>query len=69
MPAYGLYDAREGRVAVAALEPQFRRRLYEALSLPDGAPLDTVFLDAAGARLGSVGAGRDLPLAAVRDDP
>jgi alpha-methylacyl-CoA racemase len=69
LPAYGLYGAREGRVAVAALEPQFRRRLYEALNLPDGAPLDTVFLTRPARDWEAWALERDLPLVAVRDDP
>ena len=39
-PAYGVYRARDGWIAVAALEPHFRRRLYDALALPLDAPLD-----------------------------
>ncbi len=32
-PAYGIYAAREGHVAVAALEPHFRARLLETLDV------------------------------------
>ena len=32
-PAYGIYAAREGHVAVAALEPHFRARLLETLDI------------------------------------
>lgn len=41
-PAYGVYAAADGIVAVAALEPHFRRRFYSALDLPLDAPLDDV---------------------------
>jgi alpha-methylacyl-CoA racemase len=43
LAAYGLYEAREGRIAVAALEPHFRTRLYEELDLPIGSDLSAVF--------------------------
>ncbi len=39
LPAYGIYAARDGHVAVAALEPHFRTRLYAALALPLDVPL------------------------------
>ena len=42
LPAYGVYAARDGHVAVAALEPHFRARLYDALALPLDAPLAEV---------------------------
>lgn len=38
-PAYGVYAAADGLVAVAALEPHFRARFYAALGLPLDAPL------------------------------
>lgn len=34
VPAYRLYDARDGRIAVAALEPKFWVELVNALALP-----------------------------------
>jgi crotonobetainyl-CoA:carnitine CoA-transferase CaiB-like acyl-CoA transferase len=34
-PAYGIYAARDGWVAVAALEPHFRQRLAEQLGLDE----------------------------------
>ena len=42
MLAYRIYAAREGRVAIVALEPHFRARLYAALSLPPGSDLTAV---------------------------
>lgn len=42
-PAYAVYAARDGSVAVAALEPHFRARLYQALDLPDGSDLSAPF--------------------------
>ncbi|MEP7118807.1 MAG: CoA transferase [Acidobacteriota bacterium] len=41
-PAYGVYATRDGTIAVAALEPHFRARLYDALHLPIDAPLNDV---------------------------
>ena len=42
-PAYNVYPALDGFIAVAALEPHFRARLYEQLALPDGASLADAF--------------------------
>ncbi len=39
LAAYGVYATRDGHVAVGALEPSFRGRLYAALELPLDAPL------------------------------
>jgi alpha-methylacyl-CoA racemase len=41
-PAYGVYAAADGLIAVAALEPHFRARFYAALGLPLDAPLHDV---------------------------
>lgn len=67
-PLYGLYEAREGWIALAALEPAFARRLAEALAVD---PTDRVALEAAfRARTADEWEGwarvHDLPLAAVR---
>jgi crotonobetainyl-CoA:carnitine CoA-transferase CaiB-like acyl-CoA transferase len=75
-PTYALYPARDGWVAVGALEPHFRDRLCAALDVdPTCGP------DALAARLGERLAqrsaaeweewalARDLPLAAVRGAP
>ncbi len=48
-PAYNVYRSRDGHVAVAALEPHFRTRLYDALGLPLGAPLHQVMATRSGA--------------------
>jgi alpha-methylacyl-CoA racemase len=65
-PAYGIYDAREERIAVAALEPHFRRRLYEALQLPLESDLTDVFKSRTAAEWETWAAALDLPIAAVR---
>jgi alpha-methylacyl-CoA racemase len=67
LPAYGLYQARTGRVAVAALEPQFRRRLYALLELPDGADLTAAFASRTAAEWESWALTHDLPVSAVRE--
>jgi crotonobetainyl-CoA:carnitine CoA-transferase CaiB-like acyl-CoA transferase len=66
-PAYGLYHAREGRIAVGALEPHFRSRLYEGLGLADGADPSGVFRSRTAAEWEQWAADRDLPLVAIRD--
>jgi crotonobetainyl-CoA:carnitine CoA-transferase CaiB-like acyl-CoA transferase len=66
LPAYGIYDAREGRIAVAALELHFRRRLYEELQLADGEPLAEAFRARTAAEWEAWAAARDLPLVALR---
>ena len=65
-PAYHVYDASDGAIAVAALEPHFRARLYEALSLPDGSPLTDAFRTRPAADWEAWARERDIPLAAIR---
>jgi alpha-methylacyl-CoA racemase len=66
LPAYGIYEAERGRIAVAALEPSFRRRLYDALALPDGAALDKAFLTRTADDWEVWALERDLPVVALR---
>jgi crotonobetainyl-CoA:carnitine CoA-transferase CaiB-like acyl-CoA transferase len=68
-PAYGIYEAREGHVAVAALEPHFRAGLYSALNLPDGAPLAPAFATRTAAEWEWWASEQDLPLAALNQRP
>jgi crotonobetainyl-CoA:carnitine CoA-transferase CaiB-like acyl-CoA transferase len=65
LPAYGLYRAREGVVAIASLEPHFRARLYQSLDLPDGAELTEVMATRTAAQWEEWAAERDLPIAAL----
>jgi crotonobetainyl-CoA:carnitine CoA-transferase CaiB-like acyl-CoA transferase len=65
LPEYAVYRAKQGSVAVAALEPHFRERLYAALGLAGSG-------DLAGAMLGRTAdewerwaREHDLPIAAV----
>ena len=65
-PAYAIYAAREGAIAVTALEPHFRARLYEGLSLADGADPSAVFATKTAAEWERWAAERDIPLVALR---
>ena len=67
-PAYGIYAAREGSIAVAALEPHFRARLYELLALPDGSDPRDAFKTKTAAEWEAWARTHDLPLVALRDD-
>lgn len=64
-PAYGVYAAQIGAVAVGALEPHFRARLYAALGLADGAPLAAIFTTKSAAEWEQWAAERDLPITAT----
>lgn len=64
-PAYRIYAARGGAIAVAALEPHFRARLYEGLGLPDGADPAAIFATRTAAEWEQWAASRDLPLVAL----
>lgn len=65
-PAYAIYATREGSIAVAALEPHFRARLYESLGLPDGADPGAAFKTRSAIEWEQWGRDRDLPLVAVK---
>ena len=67
LPSYGIYKARVGRIAVAALEPHFQARLYDALDVAPGAPLAPVFLIRDAAEWEEWARERDLPITAVRE--
>ncbi|MEP6800272.1 MAG: CoA transferase [Lapillicoccus sp.] len=67
-PAYGIYPAREGHVAVAALEPHFRARLLESLEV-DGSreAFTAAFATRTASEWEAWALERDLPLLALRD--
>jgi alpha-methylacyl-CoA racemase len=67
LPAYGIYQTRAGRIAVAALEPHFRARLYRALGLPTDAALTDAFGQRSAADWEQWAAAHDLPISAVRE--
>ena len=64
-PAYAVYQATDGAVAVGALEPHFRERLYAALGLADGSSLAAILATKSAAEWERWGAERDLPIKAV----
>jgi crotonobetainyl-CoA:carnitine CoA-transferase CaiB-like acyl-CoA transferase len=68
-PGYGLYRAREGYVALAALEPHFWERLLQefGVSGDDRRDLERIFETETAEQWEGWAAERDLPLAAVRD--
>jgi alpha-methylacyl-CoA racemase len=65
---YGFYQASDGWIAIAALEPHFAQRLLSELRLaqPDRPSLERIFLERSAAAWESWAAERDLPLVAVR---
>jgi len=67
-PGYGLYAARDGHIAVGALEPQFVSRLTEALELPEFTreTLAAAFLTRTTAEWETWANEHGLPIAAVR---
>src|SRR5687767_12623492 len=67
-PAYRLYAAREGRIAVAALEPHFRARLYDVLGATDGTDLSEAFATKSAHEWEQWARDHDLPIVAVRDE-
>jgi crotonobetainyl-CoA:carnitine CoA-transferase CaiB-like acyl-CoA transferase len=66
LPAYGIYDTSDGRIAIAALETHFRKRLYELLQLPIDADLTATFITRSAAEWEEWAAIHDLPLTRVR---
>jgi alpha-methylacyl-CoA racemase len=64
-PCYGIYAARDGRVAIAALEPHFRARVYEVLGLSDGSDLSMAFLTRTAAEWERWGVEHDLPIVEI----
>lgn len=65
LPAYGIYEASSGRIAVAALEPRFRARLYEELGLEMSSELSEVFRTRTAAAWEAWALERDLPITAA----
>jgi alpha-methylacyl-CoA racemase len=65
-PRYRIYPAKEGRVAVAALETHFETRLCEALGAAGGVDLAECFLARPAAEWESWARVHDLPIVAVR---
>jgi len=69
-PAYGLYRAKDGWIALAALEPAFARRLAAELYLPlDRASLEDAFARRTAAEWEAWARERDLPIVVVAVAP
>jgi alpha-methylacyl-CoA racemase len=70
-PGYGLYEARDGWISVAALERHFWERLLLELDLEDATreDLEEVFVQKTANEWEQWARERDLPLAALRDTP
>ena len=66
-PRYRVYPARTGHVAVAALEPHFETRLYQALDLPAQSDPASRFLERTAAEWERWALEHDLPIVAVRN--
>jgi alpha-methylacyl-CoA racemase len=68
-PLYGFYQASDGWVAIAALEPRFAQRLLSELKLEEAnrAELERIFLQRSAANWERWAAEHDLPLVAVRE--
>jgi alpha-methylacyl-CoA racemase len=64
-PQYRVYAAKEGRVAVAALEPHFETRLYQQLDVPVRSDLSARFRERTAVEWESWARERDLPIVAV----
>jgi crotonobetainyl-CoA:carnitine CoA-transferase CaiB-like acyl-CoA transferase len=70
-PGYNLYRAKDGWVALAALEPHFWEKLTRELGLaaPDRGQLEQAFLTRTAEEWEAWAAARDLPLVRVRETP
>lgn len=66
IPEYNLYRSRDGWVAVAALEPHFRNRLEEALSVRTRDEYQAAFLTRSSADWQQWGQERDVPIAVAK---
>ena len=67
LPAYGVYAARDGWIAVAALEPAFLRRMADGLGLDDvnEAALTRAFAEGSVREWDAWGRAHDVPIAIV----
>jgi len=65
-PEYNLYPAKDGWVAVAALEPHFKQRLETSLQICSDADYRRAFADRSAADWQAWGEAQDVPIVAVR---
>ena len=70
-PGYGLYEASDGWIAVAALEPHFWEKLREELGLGDAGreDLEGIFRRETASHWEDWAADRDLPVTALKGTP
>jgi alpha-methylacyl-CoA racemase len=66
-PRYGVYRAKSGCIAVAALEPHFETRLYRELDLSVGSDPSPRFLERTASEWEAWARERDLPIVAIRE--
>lgn len=66
-PRYGVYETKSGRIAVAALEPHFEKKLYQELALPPGSEPSARFLERTADEWETWADARALPIVAVKD--
>lgn len=67
-PAYGIYRAKSGWVAFAALEPHFMSRFFQALGLPEDAStaeLSKIFAGKTAGEWEAFGEANDVPIGAL----
>ena len=67
LPAYNIYDTREGRIAIAALEPHFQARVYALLGLAPGTDLSAIMRSRTAAEWEAWGKAHDVPIAVCQD--
>jgi alpha-methylacyl-CoA racemase len=65
-PEYNIYQAMDGWVAVAALEPHFKQRLEEGLAVSTEEEYRSVFASRSAAEWQQWGQDRDVPIVMVR---
>jgi crotonobetainyl-CoA:carnitine CoA-transferase CaiB-like acyl-CoA transferase len=65
LPEYGVYQAKEGWIAVAALEHHFRDRLFDHLGLAIGSDPGPRLRERTAAEWETWGRERDLPMVAI----
>ncbi|MDD2852358.1 MAG: CoA transferase [Desulfuromonadaceae bacterium] len=66
IPEYNIYKTSDGWVAVAALEPHFKKRLEEALAISTAADYQAVFAGRDAAYWQEWGAANDVPIETIR---
>lgn len=68
IPEYNLYQASEGWVALAALEPHFKKRTEEALGISSAEQYRNAFATKSAAEWEEWGQQLDIPIVAVKSD-